>query len=114
MTIILLFAVIFSWVAFSYAEEYDHIYTDGYLNGWTFDYETDDWGGDEWFYENDAYISGLIDALFWTNYSHMDSLYPESTYPKRADMADKLRQFYKDNPSRKDRTLVETFLNGCN
>ncbi|MDP8252878.1 MAG: hypothetical protein P9X27_00545 [Candidatus Kaelpia aquatica] len=27
---------------FAKADEYDHVYTDGYLNGITFDYETDD------------------------------------------------------------------------
>jgi len=56
----------------------------------------------------------LIDGLFWTNYDTMDRLYPEAYYPNREDIADKVRQYYKNNPSRKDRPIVDSLLNGCN
>ncbi|MDP8216598.1 MAG: hypothetical protein P9L98_04705 [Candidatus Kaelpia imicola] len=112
LLIILSLIVVFCF--FAEADEYDHLYTNGYLNGRTFDYETDDWEGDEWSYENDVYMFGLIDGLFWTNYNTMIRLYPETYYPNREDIADKARQYYINTPSRKDRPIVELMLSGCN
>ncbi|MDP8234354.1 MAG: hypothetical protein P9M06_06105 [Candidatus Saelkia tenebricola] len=109
----LLLASIFVLATFVSADEYDHMYTDSYLNGKTFDYETDTWEGDEWKYENDIYIYGAIDGLFWTNYQRMNSLYPDSSHPKKDDIVEEVRRYYRNNPNKNDRPIVDALLNGC-
>ncbi|MDP8252945.1 MAG: hypothetical protein P9X27_00895 [Candidatus Kaelpia aquatica] len=111
ITVVLLLTIIFSWVTFSHADEYDDVYTDGYMNGKTFDYETDDWEGDEWAYENDIYMYGVIDALFWTNYDYMKRTYRDDD--ENQEMLDMIRRYYRNNPSQKDKPIVKLILNGC-
>ena len=58
----------------------------------------------------EQYTYGCIDTLFYLNPGQMAILYPKGT---RKDMTDQLKVYYKNNPDKRSRPIIEVLMTGC-
>ena len=58
----------------------------------------------------EQYTYGCIDTLFYLNPGQMAILYPKGT---RKDMTDRLKAYYRDNPDKRARPIIEVLMTGC-
>lgn len=78
--------------------------TDGYCNGmFLYDKNIDA-------NYKDGYLLGVLNALEYINLDHIRAIYPNAT---TAEIMDAIKLYYKQNPLKKDRPIVEVILSGC-
>lgn len=58
----------------------------------------------------EQYAYGCIDTLFYLNPGQMALLYPKGT---RKEMAEQLKAYYKNNPDKRSRPIIEALMAGC-
>lgn len=58
----------------------------------------------------EQYTYGCIDTLFYLNPGQMALLYPKGT---RRDMTEQLKTYYKNNPDKRSRPIIEVLMTGC-
>jgi hypothetical protein len=87
-----------------YGETHDNEQTEGYSNGYYLECNTLSSAMKR------EYLYGVIDGLMWTQYDLMESFYPST---KSDDIIPLVYKYYADNPSQKNRRIVEVVLSGC-
>ena len=58
----------------------------------------------------EQYTYGCLDTLFYLNPGQMAILYPKGT---RRDMTEQLKAYYKENPDKRFRPIIEVLMTGC-
>jgi len=89
-----------------FAQDRGQAFTNGYLNGRVVLGSTDK--ADVSYV--DGYALGIIDALYITNFSQMEKLYPRHT---RADIVMAMRTYYRNNPAKVSRPVADVIWGGC-
>ena len=102
---IILFTAPACFVCAQTDEEIAKAFTDSMYNGWVFHINN---GNIEKYGEQYAY--GCIDTLFYLNPGQMAMLYTKGT---RKDIADQLKMYYKNNPDKRFRPIIEVLMTGC-
>ena len=58
----------------------------------------------------EQYAYGCIDTLFYLNPGQMALIYPKGT---RRDITAQLKDYYKNNPDKRARPIIEVLMTGC-
>ena len=93
-------------VSYGFAQDKESAFTNGYLNGRVV---LSSISKDDANYV-DGYALGIVDALYTTNFSQMEKLYPRST---RADIIRMMRAYYHKNPAQISRPVALVIWKGC-
>ncbi|MBL7158601.1 MAG: hypothetical protein ISS91_03745 [Candidatus Omnitrophica bacterium] len=105
---IIIFALVVLILSASYgfAQDRGQAFTNGYLNGRVVLGSTGETDANY----VDGYALGIIDALYITNFSQMEELYPRHT---RVDIVKAMRAYYRNNPAKTFRPIADVVWGGC-
>lgn len=107
---IVLLSVIIMMAAFSPAyaqtdQEIASAFTDMMYNGQVFYLKNENIAK-----YGEQYTYGCLDTLFYLNPGQMAILYPKGT---RRDMTEQVKAYYRDNPDKRSRPIIEVIMTGC-
>lgn len=100
----IIIAVLLLSCASVYGENIDYMFTDDAPNGRFIT--------DENMNQNlkDMYLGGMLDMLIAVRPDIVNSFYPKCN---RRDVIDAVIKYYQDNPTQRNRSVVEVVLSGC-
>jgi len=104
--IIFILVVLMLSASYGFAQDRGQAFTNGYLNGRVVVGSTSETDVN---YVN-GYALGIVDALYITNFSQMEKLYPRHT---RADIVKAMRTYYQKNPAKTFRPIADVIWGGC-